>query len=416
MMKKDITVAMVALGGYGNFYLKALFEQAAAHNVRLVAGIDPNPVGCRYLDTFQDVGIPIYPNLERFYAESSADLVMIAAPIHLHLPFTLTALAHGSSVLCEKPISGTIQEAIQMAEAAEQATNFVAIGYQWSYSESIQALKQDVIAGVLGKPVRLRTKVFWPRPASYFARNNWAAKLKGANGRWVLDSPAQNATAHYLHNCFYVLGAARESSAWPVDVQAELYRANDIENYDAAAIRCHTEDGTEILFYTAHPVPDNIGPILRYEFEHAVVEYEAWKGAMIAHFHDGQVKDYGDPFADDTSKLWQAADAVRLGHAPGEAPIACDVKAATPHVLCINGAQESGWDIVEFPEDLRCYRRNIEMDDSLTWITGLQQAFETCFDQGMLPSELGTLSWAKPGDMVPYFWTKTFKQSRFLFK
>jgi predicted dehydrogenase len=372
---------------------------------RLVAGIDPNPVGCSHIDRFKEASIPIYPDLDAFYAEATADLVVIAAPIHLHAPFTMNALAHGSNVLCEKPIAATIQEVQQMAQAEAEAPGFVGIGYQWSYSETMQSLKADVMGGLLGKPLRCRTKVLWPRPLSYYHRNNWAAKLKSPDGRWILDSPVNNATAHYLHNALYILGPTRETSARPLDVQAELYRANAIENYDTAAMRVHVVwgehgDGVEVLFYTSHPVDENIGPVLVYEFEDAVVEYGAYGGRrnednpLIARFRDGRVKDYGDPFADEVGKLWQAVDSVRNG-----APLACGVSAATPHTLCVNGAQESPQEIAAFPPDL-VHHTPLGADDTLVWVAGLRETLESCYDAGVLPSELGAVGWARAGRRV----------------
>lgn len=389
-----ITVAMVALGGYGNFHLGQLLHPPAGRDFELVAGIDPNPVGCHYLDDLATRGIPIYPDLDAFYAAGDADLVIIAAPIHLHAPFTMKALAHGSSVLCEKPVAATIQEAREMGAAEAAAEGFVGIGYQWSYSNAIQALKQDILAGELGRPLRLRTKVLWPRPHSYYHRNTWAAKLRAANGGWVLDSPVNNATAHYLHNCFYVLGPTRETSARPAWVQAELYRANDIENYDTAAIRCETAEGVEVLFYTAHPVSDSVGPSLTYEFEDAVVTFEPWAGPLVAHFHDGRVKDYGNPSADDGQKLWQAMDAVSTG-----APLACGIAAASSHTLCVDGAQESMPEIGHFPRDL-IRQRPMGDDDALTYVPGLLETLETCYDEGVLPSELGSAPWARRGQTI----------------
>ena len=399
---KDVTVAMVALGGYGNSYLARLFGNGEHGGFRLVAGIDPKPKGCRYLDAFKELEIPIYPDLDQFYAESSVDLVVIAAPISLHLPFTRTALAHGSNVLCEKPVTATIQDALQMAAAEAAAEGFVGIGYQWSFADAIQALKADVMAGVLGRPLRFRTKVLWPRPQSYYHRNNWAAKLKTADGCWVLDSPVNNATAHYLHNCFYVLGETRETSARPIDVQAELYRANNIENYDTAAVRCHTEDGVEILFYTAHPVNENIGPVFTYEFENAVVEYRAYDAPIVAHFKDGRVKDYGDPFANGDKKLWDAIEASRTRAGTRArrtgAPLACSISAAMSHTLAVNGAQESVDSIVDFPDDL--VRRHDQNGDELLYVEGLVETLGRCYDQGVMPSELGDVPWAKIGRVV----------------
>jgi predicted dehydrogenase len=402
-MTDPVSIALVGLGGYGQFYLRALLGASTrGYNIRLVAGIDPEPERCRNLEQLKAAGVPIYPNLTRFYEEASAQLVVIAAPIQLHAPLTKLALSKGASVLCEKPVAPTIQEAVVMLEAEREAEGFVAIGYQWSFSEAIQALKHDVRAGVLGRPKRLKTKVLWPRPASYYARNNWAGGLKTSDGRWILDSPANNATAHYLHNMFYVLGETAGTSARPVDVQAELYRANVIENYDTAVIRSHTESGVQVLFYTAHPVPNNIGPIFDFEFEDAVVHYETGE-EIVAHFHDGRTKSYGNPFLDDTNKLWQSVDLVlRTGEGTSsteaDASPVCGISAAMSQTLCVNGAQESVPEIVTFPRNL--VRKDCNEEDCLTWVTGLQEALERSYDQNVSLSELGDLAWAREGALI----------------
>ena len=126
------------------------------------------------------------------------------------------------------------------------------IGYQWSFSKAIQSLKNDIIKGLFGKPIRLKTLALWPRDDEYYGRNNWAGRIKENQGKWVLDSPMNNAVAHYLHNMFYVLGFEVDSSAVPKQVIAECYRANPIENYDTAVCRILTTDDVEILFYASH--------------------------------------------------------------------------------------------------------------------------------------------------------------------
>jgi hypothetical protein len=65
---------------------------------------------------------------------------------------------------------------------------------------------------------------------AYYQRSFWSGRIKDDNGNWILDSVASNATAHYIHNMFYVLGNEVDKSAVPVEVAAELYRANNIEN------------------------------------------------------------------------------------------------------------------------------------------------------------------------------------------
>ena len=269
---KKVSVALVSMGGYAyNFYGTRLIYKHKNHQIDFVGGVSRSPKNVN--KAYKDLGIPVYSSLEDFYSENWAELVIASGPIHKHAPVTCFALENGSNVLCEKPLAGTIQEAKIMLEAEKSSGRFVAVGYQWSFSDTIQELKKDIIHGQLGEPIRLKMILLWPRALSYYNRNDWAGKIKSPEGGWILDSPVQNATAHYLHNMLYILGEKRETSALPTEVEAELYRANRIENYDAAALRCSTEKGVEILYYAAHCVPENKGIILEYEFENAIVEY-----------------------------------------------------------------------------------------------------------------------------------------------
>lgn len=400
-MSQEVKIALVAIGGYGSTYVKRLLEADADRAVRIVAGIDPAPQRSGHLEELQIEelqarGATIYPDMESFYAAGeTADLTIISSPIHFHAPQTCLALKNGSHVLCEKPLCATVQEAAEMAAAEQKAGRFVAIGYQWSFSDAIQSLKQDIMSGLLGKPRRLKTVLFWPRALSYYQRGRWAGALKSADDSWVLDSPANNATAHYLFNMFYVLGATRESSAIPVDVQAELYRAKPTENYDTAAIRCHTAAGAEILFYTTHAVVKGGGPIFQYEFEKATVEFGPESGnEIVARFSDGTVKSYGNPNETaEANKLWQCVESVRTGES-----VACTIAAARAQTLCINGAQESSA-VNAFPQEL--IRTTEEDDNCHTWAEGLFEAFNECYERNILPAEHGGISWAQPGKIIP---------------
>ena len=392
----DIRIALVGIGGYGAGYAQELLGNSADRGVQLVAGIDPAPERCRVLPDLHRARIPIFPDLQDFCMQDRADLIIISSPIHMHAPQTCLALAHGANVLCEKPVCAVIQDARQMVEAERQSGKFVAIGYQLSYTPVIHELKRDILRGDFGKPKQLKTRILWPRTAFYYHRNRWAGRIKSDSGEWVLDSPANNAMAHYLHNALYILGKTPATSARPISVQAELYRANPIENYDAAALRVVTEGNVEVLFYAAHTVPDEAHPVFCYDFEAATIEYTAYSECkLIARFKNGRVRTYGDPTAPGAEwhKLWSCVDAIRSGET-----VVCGIEAASAHTRCINGAQEST-DITTIPpEGVRQETRGEA--DTLTWVVGLQETFLHSYTQGCLPADLGTFPWAKPGKVV----------------
>src|SRR5262245_15560064 len=153
-MHDVISIVLVGIGGYGNSYVSALLDAGAQRGFQLVGAVDPVPTSCRRLGELRARRIPVYPLLEEFYASNTADLCIICSPLQFHAQQTVQALSHGSSVLCEKPLCVTPGQAVAMKRARDRSGKLVAIGYQWSFSATMQRLKADIIAGRLGRPKR----------------------------------------------------------------------------------------------------------------------------------------------------------------------------------------------------------------------------------------------------------------------
>jgi predicted dehydrogenase len=308
--------------------------------------------------------------------------------MHLHAPITLAALAHQSHVLCEKPVASVVQDGIRMAAAEAESDCSVAIGFQWSYSDAVYSIRREIAAGTFGEPLSLRTVVSWPRSETYYRRNSWAGSLRTDEGEWVLDSPVNNATAHYLHNSFFVLGDA----GVPTAVQAELYRAKEIDSFDTAAMRITVACGAEVLFYTSHSVPSTIDPVIYYRFSEADL-YSQAPGAFVARFRDGSTIDYGNPESGAYEKLRRVVDDIRAGNPP-----VCSIDDAMSHSIAACAAHESA-PITAFPREM-VHRSERDRSDSLVWVEGLQAAMVQCFAQGILPSDHHGIPWARPGSVV----------------
>jgi predicted dehydrogenase len=388
MNENPVSIVLAGIGGMGGVYVAELLDRAREGTFRIVGAADPEPARCPRLEELKALGIPIVPALEDFYARAEADLAVISSPIQFHAPQTMLALSRGSHVLCEKPLAATVREAEAMREARVRSGRWVAVGYQWSFSGAIQGLKKDILTGLLGKPKRMSCLYPWPRDEAYYARNSWAGRIKDADGRWVLDGPANNAMAHDLHNMFYLLGEDIERSARPAEVKAELYRANRIENYDTAAARIKTDNGVEMLFLVSHAGRRDPGPVLSYEFERATV-LAAGRGSDIkALFYDGKVRNYGSPDAEPMKKLWDSIGAARSGRAP-----VCGIEAASAQTLAVNAMQESSPAITDFPAGL--LRTEETAGSSRKWVEGLDEVLELCYAESLLPSEAG-VEWARP--------------------
>ncbi len=407
MADNDIDVLLVGIGGYGQNYVKELLD-SDRDDYKIVGVVDPYADSSSRIEEIRERGIPIFPAMLDFYEKHNADYVCISSPIQYHSEQTMMALKKGAGVICEKPLSATVQEGYKMLATQKQLDRPVGIGYQWSFSNAIQSLKKDIIKGVLGKAVRLKTLVFWPRGFKYYNRSSWAGKKQDDNGKWILDSVANNATAHYLHNMFYVLGKSIEESAWPKNLQSELYRANDIENYDTAAVKVWTEEGVELLYLVTHATQELVNPRFCYEFENATVYFDQdGESQIVAEFKDGSQKVYGDPFADPINKVWIMLDAIK-----GKSSYLCGIEAALPHVTCINGMQESLPDITEFPEKLVKFKKDEQGNKQGVYVEGLSDILLDCYNKWELPHELG-VEWAKAGREINLTGYKHFPSTEF---
>lgn len=400
-MNPPVSIILVGIGGYGEVYLSHLVEELRRGRCHLTAAVDPSPERCSRLAELRAQGVPIYSTMDALPAPAGpAELVVISSPIHLHCPQTCQALARGSYVLCEKPAAATVQEVDQMIENRDRAGRWVAIGYQWSHSSSIRQLKQDIQAGLFGRPRRLKSLCLWPRDASYYGRNNWAGRLRDDQGRWILDSPANNAMAHDLHNMLYVLGDRPDASAVPAEVTAETYRANQIENFDTMAVRVRTVGGVEILFFGSHAARENADPVFKYEFDNAVASFAGGQSPIVAQFKNGTRKEYPSPLSEpQAAKLSICVDAIF-----GGPKIPCGLETARSHTICLNGIHDSMPEATAFPPEL--VEQTGEGAKRLTYIEELPVIWRGCYERAELPSEIG-VSWARRGravDVRDYAW------------
>jgi len=380
-------LVIIGVSGYAKVFIEAMFKNEANETYEVAGFIYPKSRKSPIPEQLIENNIPQYDSLEEFYKKDSADLVIISSPINLHLEQTVTALRNGSNVLCEKPIAATIQDAREMERVSKETGKFVAVGFQWSYCEPILNLKKDILSGMYGKAIRCKTVVQWPRTVRYYNRASWAGKIMDQSGHWVLDSVANNATAHFLHNMFFVLGDAIDKAAYPETINAEIYRANDIENYDTFAGKIKTKSGVDMLFLASHAVKENINPIFEFIFEKGKITYDYSKDSILyGHTDDGKTIAYGNPFDFEMRKIFTCIKAIR-----NEEIIPCPIDAAIPQLLVINSVNQE-IEISEFPKEVVV---DGEINgEQLFYVKGMNEMLNECYDKEKLPSEMG-YSWAK---------------------
>jgi predicted dehydrogenase len=94
------------------------------------------------------------------------DAVTVSTPDHMHFPVAMAALALGKHVFCEKPLTHTVAEARQLAQAARDKRVATQMGNQGHAGEGTRLLKEWVDAGVLGDVREVHSwtdRPIWPQ-------------------------------------------------------------------------------------------------------------------------------------------------------------------------------------------------------------------------------------------------------------
>jgi predicted dehydrogenase len=362
-------VVLVGIGGYGQNYVEAALERARQGILQIVGIVDPiAPLSGQYEKVAH---LPCYPDLESFYRLHQADLAIISSPIHYHASQVCTALAHGSHVLCEKPLCATAEEARAMRLAYHASRRIGAIGFQWSFSAPVLQAKQEILDSRWGAFRQMRCMVNWPRPFAYYRRNNWAGRVQTDQGEVVLDSILNNATAHYLHQILFFLGDALTTAALPDALEAACYRAYPIETYDTAFIRMMF--GSVPAFIAVSHVTHRL---LNPQFEF-VLEKGTFTCTGDDHLRlttsDGRIVDYGSM---SVGTVDGKLDAVIRAMSTGE-PIPCDIDTASAHAEVIQRINQIPVRIFA-PERVETLNLSDRHEERLA-VIGLEELMDRCY-------------------------------------
>jgi len=393
-MTQPVNIGVVGLDGYASTATKNLLEHGPlTQPPARFAAVLPPPAQ-RNDPRLAHLGVPVAESLEQLLAMPDLDAVWLPVPIHLHRSFTEQALAAGKAVLCEKPITGSLQDVDALIRARDKAGRPVAVAYQSIYDPLVVKLKKSLIEGVLGKISSATLLGCWPRSTRYFRRSDWPGKIQ-IGKTWVLDSPPHNALSHFVHLGLFLLGSQPENAALPRQVEAELYRANQIENYDTISLRARLDSGPEFLVCMTHACRDSHGPTLT---------LHGTKGTLTWTYQDVQLNSM--PLAQSTSNMRDMIERfARLVRGIPDATRFCGtLEAARAEVFLINAASEAAAIV---PVSQEFVKEHETMGEHFRIIPGIEVALKACIAQHKLLHETGALKFTKPAGKLD---TTTYRE------
>jgi predicted dehydrogenase len=123
----------------------------------------------------------VYHDYREVCARKDVDVVVIASPDHWHHPHAMEALRNGKDVYLEKPMTYTVDEAKEIAEAVKSSGRVLQVGSQYTSMDHFWKARKAIQDGLLGE-------VVWA--SGGFGRN------RNARGEWnyAIDPDATEKT------------------------------------------------------------------------------------------------------------------------------------------------------------------------------------------------------------------------------
>jgi predicted dehydrogenase len=90
------------------------------------------------------------------------DVVVVATSDHWHAPIAIEAMRAGKDIYCEKPMTHTIPEAVEMAKVSKETGQLVQVGSQSLSMTSTQKAKELVQSGQIGNVYMIQASIFRP--------------------------------------------------------------------------------------------------------------------------------------------------------------------------------------------------------------------------------------------------------------
>jgi predicted dehydrogenase len=155
-----LRIGLAGLGSMGRNHLRIL---SGREDISLAAIADPV---AQVLEA-----APAGPDTQRFgeplamIAEAELDAVVIAAPTTAHLALALAAIDRDVAVLIEKPLAGTIDEAVQIAAAAKRHGVPVQVGHVERFNPAVLELGRLIADGWLSSIYAIASRRAGPFPA-----------------------------------------------------------------------------------------------------------------------------------------------------------------------------------------------------------------------------------------------------------
>lgn len=222
-----------------------------------------------------EYGGKAYSSLEELLEDETIEAVSVCAANNAHAKISIEALNKGKHVLCEKPMAISLEECIQMVNAAEKNGKKLMIGQNQRFAKAHRKAKKLLKEGIIGDVITFKTTFGHRGP------ENWS--VDGGSNTWFFDKKKS------------ALGVMADLGVHKTDLIQFLLDQRIVETSAVVSTLDKKDDGGNLI-----EVDDNA--VCIYKTEEGVIGtmsvswtyYGEEENSTVLYGTDGIMKIYGD--------------------------------------------------------------------------------------------------------------------------
>jgi len=145
----DYRILVAGCGGMARTWVEYALQRS---DTEIVGLVDIQENSARRMAEQYGLQAPLFTDIREAAASVNANLVFDVTIPDVHKNVTLAALEAGCSVMGEKPMAASLEEAEEMVKAAEASGRFYAVMQNRRYLRSIRSFRSLISDGTIGAP------------------------------------------------------------------------------------------------------------------------------------------------------------------------------------------------------------------------------------------------------------------------
>ncbi|MGH2560331.1 MAG: Gfo/Idh/MocA family protein [Thermomicrobiales bacterium] len=153
---ETLRVGIIGAGGIAAAHGTAWRSNAPRGEIVAIADITPSRAQ-HLADRFTDGKARVYSSLDELLGNADVDAVDICLPHHLHTSAIVAAAKAGKAILCEKPLSTSLEDAAVIDAALRETGAVFMSAHNQLFQPSLIEARRLLSTSVLGRPFLIRS-------------------------------------------------------------------------------------------------------------------------------------------------------------------------------------------------------------------------------------------------------------------